>query len=155
LFRIAAHGMPGSTNSAISCFSINATEVVWTDAAPIACNSPFASRPNVVQASMCGLTTRFEASPPSACSGIPDVDTLSSIYTPDTDTTDIDTYASYTGNGRRVITVSIVDALNPNGMTILGFRQFLVDPDLNAIDVTASDQNARFRVLYIGSAVPI
>ncbi len=155
LFRIAAQGMPGSTNSALSCFSVNATEVVWTDAAPIACSSTPNSIPNVVQASMCGLTTRFEPTPPGVCSAIPDVETLSSIYTPDTDNTDIDTYASYTGNGRRVVTVSIVDALNPNGMTILGFRQFLVDPDLNFIDVNAADQNGRFRALYIGSVVPI
>src|SRR4029077_2072593 len=81
--------------------------------------------PQVVQAALCGLTTRFEASAPAICAGIPEIDALTSIYAPDPDTSDIDTYESYAGNGRRIITVSIVDTLNPNSMTVLGFRQFL------------------------------
>jgi Flp pilus assembly protein TadG len=154
LFRMGAQGMPGSANSALSCFSINATEQVWPSATPLACSGSPAV-PQVVQAALCGLTTRFEASAPPICAGVPEIDTLTSIYTPDPDTTDIDTYESYAGNGHRIITVSIVDVLNPNGMTVLGFRQFLVEPNLNAIDLAPADINGRFRALYIGSVAPI
>ena len=153
LFRMGAQGMPGNTSSAIACFNINAVEQVWADASPPMCSTM--SVPQTVQASMCGLTTRFESTTPTICSGIPSIGDLSSSYTPDTDTTDIDTYTSYAGNGRRVITVSIVDTLNANSMTVLGFRQFLVDPDLNGVDVTPADANGRFRALYIGSVVPL
>jgi Flp pilus assembly protein TadG len=154
LFRMGAQGMPGSTNTALSCFSINATEQVWASATPLACSGSPAV-PQVVQAALCGLTTRFEASAPPICAGVPEIDTLTSIYTPDPDTTDIDTYESYAGNGHRIITVSIVDVLNPNAMTVLGFRQFLVEPNLNAIDLAPADINGRFRALYIGSVAPI
>jgi Flp pilus assembly protein TadG len=154
LFRMGAQGMPGSSNTALSCFSINATEQVWASATPLACSATPAV-PQVVQAALCGLTTRFEASAPAICAGVPEIDTLTSIYTPDPDTSDIDTYESYAGNGRRIITVSIVDTLNPNSMNVLGFRQFLVEPNLNAIDLAPADVNGRFRALYIGSVAPI
>jgi Putative Flp pilus-assembly TadE/G-like len=153
LFRMGAQGMPGA-NTAISCFSINATEQVWTSAAPLNCNANPAV-PQVVQAALCGLTTRFEGSAPPVCAGVPEIDTLTSIYTPDVDTTDIDTYESYAGNGRRIVTVSIVDTLNPNAMTVLGFRQFLIEPNLNAIDLSPADPNGRFRALYVGNVAPL
>jgi len=55
-----------------------------------------------------------------------------------------------------LITVAIVDTLNnPNSMTILGFRQFLVEPDLNGTDISPADADGRFRALYIGSVVPL
>ena len=66
LFRMGAQGMPGSANNALSCFSINATEQVWTNATPLAC-SALPAVPQVVQAALCGLTTRFEASAPAIC----------------------------------------------------------------------------------------
>jgi len=154
LFRMGAQGMPGSANSALSCFSINATEQVWTNAAPLACSATPAV-PQVVQAALCGLTTRLEASAPAICAGVPEIDTLTSIYTPDTDPSDIDGYETYAGNGRRIITVSIVDVLNPNGMTVLGFRQFLVEPNLNAFDLSPADINGRFRALYAGNVAPL
>lgn len=154
LFRIGAQGIPGNSNAAVACVSINAIEQVWANAAPPQCS--LNGVPANVQAAMCGLTTRFETTTPGICSGIPDVDTLSPVYTPDPDVTDVDAYASYVGNGRRVITAEIVDTLNnPNSMTVLGFRQFLVEPNLNATDVNPADQDGRFRALYIGSVVPI
>lgn len=154
LFRMGAQGMPGNTSSALACFSINAAEQVWASATPLACTA-LPAVPPTVQSALCGLTTRFETTPPGICSVIPDVDTLSSTYTPDTDATDIDTYISYAGNARRVITIPIVDTLNPSSMTILGFRQFLVEPNLNAADLSPVDANGRFRALYIGSVVPV
>lgn len=152
LFRIGAGGLPG--NSTQACFSIGVGEQVWASALPIACtlNRP----PAVVPSALCGLTTRFESTAPGSCATIPDFDTLSSIFTPDTDTTDIDDYTAYAGNARRVITIPIVDVLNPTGtMTVLGFRQFLVEPNQNAADLNPNDVGARFGALYIGSVVPV
>jgi Flp pilus assembly protein TadG len=153
MFRIGAGGLPGNTDSTQACFSINNTETIWVDAIPAACaatvNSP-------VTSGLCGLDARFEPSPQSVCQGIPDVSTLSGIYNPDTDTSSIDAYASYAGNGRRVITIPIVDTLNPTGsMTVLGFRQFLVEPNPNLSNINPADQDGRFIVLYIGSVVPV
>ena len=50
--------------------------------------------------------------PVGALPGITDIDTLATAYLPDTDVTDLDDYTAYTGNGQRVITVPVVDALN-------------------------------------------
>lgn len=154
LFRIGANGLPGNTDATLGCFSINTPEPIWADAAPSACAANVVA--STVVAALCGLTTRFEASPPAACQAIPDIGTLSSIYNPDTDVSSIDSYATYTGDGRRVITVPIVDTLNATGsMTVLGFRQFLVEPNLNAVDVNPADPNGRFVALYVGSLAPV
>ena len=49
-----------------------------------------------------------------------------------------------------------MDVLNPLGsMTVLGFRQFLVEPDPSGVDVNPGDTNGRFIVLYVGSLVPV
>lgn len=152
LFRMGASGLPG--NSTQACFSINVGEQVWASALPIACalNRP----PAVVPSALCGLTTRFESTTVGSCATIPDFDTLSSIYSPDADTTDIDDYTAYAGNARRVITIPIIDVLNATGtMTVLGFRQFLVEPNQNAVDLNPNDVGARFSALYIGSVVPV
>ena len=106
--------------------------------------------------SLCGIASRFDIAAPAACSAVTDIDTLSSAYTADTDLTDIDDYATYIGNARRVITVPIVDSLIAAGpMTVLGFRQFLVDPNQGDVNISVSDTNGRFVVLYIGSLVPL
>ncbi len=81
---------------------------------------------------------------------------MSSIYSPDTDITDLDDYTQYTGNGRRIITVPIVDTLSAAGtMIVLGFRQFLIEPSQGATDITPNDTYGRFVGLYIGSVVPL
>jgi hypothetical protein len=153
LFRIGAQGLPGSATQSQACFTINNTEVLWASAVPGTCGT---SPPASLVSLLCGVTTRFESSLPSQCSSIPEVDTLSSIYSPDTDTTDITDYTQYLGAGRRVITVAIVDALNATGsMTVLGFRQFLIEPDQGGVDITPNDTYGRFVVLYIGSVVPL
>jgi hypothetical protein len=105
---------------------------------------------------VCGLTSRFEATYPATCAGIPDIDTVSAVYPPDTDTSEIADYVQYQGTGRRVITISIVDALAAGGdMTVLGFRQFLVEPVQGGVNVSAGDTNGRFGAMYIGSVVPL
>jgi hypothetical protein len=134
---------------------INAAESVWVNAAPLACtlNRP----PSTVQNMLCGMAARFDPSTiPTLCEGVPEVDTIATAYVADTDLTDLDDYTAYTGNRRRIITVPIVDALAATGtMTVIGFRQFLVEPNLGSTTVNPADQDGRFVGLYIGSVVPI
>src|SRR5262249_6622196 len=92
----------------------------------------------------------------TACSTVTDVDTLSSAYQADTDLTDIDDYTTYLGNARRLITVPIVDTLVAAGpMTVLGFRQFLVDPAQGDVNINSADSNGRFAALYLGSVAAV
>jgi hypothetical protein len=92
---------------------------------------------------------------PAACESITDVATLATLRPADTDLTDHTDYASYTGNGRRVITVAVVETLINSGMTVLGFRQFLIDPLLNNTTISPIDPSGRFPVIYLGSVVPV
>ncbi len=152
--RIGAQGLPASTSAARACVSVNAAETIWESAVAIGCNQN--SVPAVVTGMLCGLATRFESDLQTNCLTIAESETLASIYTPDTDTTDVEDYAAYTGNGRRVLTVAIVDSLaNPQAMTVLGFRQFLLEPNLNSTTTSTLDANGRFNALYIGSVVPL
>ncbi len=154
LYRDGAGGLPGTTTATQSCFTVNNTELMWVNAAPVPC---VAGNPGTyVTAWMCGLTARFESTYPASCASIAEIDTISSIFAQDTDTTEITDYTQYQGNGRRVITVVVVDALSTTGaMTVLGFRQFVVEPVSGGIDVNVTDANGRFGALYIGSPVPV
>jgi Flp pilus assembly protein TadG len=160
-FQDGAGGLPGSTSNAAcpagrscACFRVNNTEVIWASAMVASCGA--AQVPPVVTASLCGLDARFESSPQNACTAIPSLGALSGIYTPDTDTNDYDTYPDYTGQGRRVITVPIVDSLAAAGsMTVLGFRQFLLIPAQGTSYLNPGDPYGRFVALYIGSVAPI
>ena len=152
LFRIGAGGLPG--NSTQACFTINVGETIWPTALPLACT--LNRTPTVVPSALCGMTTRFESTLLGSCTIIPDSDTLSAIYTPDTDTSFVTDYTAYTGTGRRIITIPILDVLNPTGtMTVLGFRQFLVQPTQGVGDVAPNDVGGRFGATYIGSVVPV
>jgi Flp pilus assembly protein TadG len=169
LYRIGAQGLlpaaPSSLTSSatpstsFACVMATGTEIAWASAQPPACGS--ASVPTVppssVTEAMCGIFSRFDTNVFSGCEGlVTDVDTLASAYTPDPDITDISDYTSYVGNARRVITVPVVDTLSPAGpMTVLGFRQFLVNPDQNGVNITPTDQDGRFNALYIGNPVPL
>lgn len=153
-FRIGAGGLPSSTNLTQYCVNVNAEEQIWATAVPLTCNQ--LRPPNIVSNYLCGLASRFDLTVQASCQTIPESDTIASAFTPDTDVADIEDYVNYTGNGRRVITVGVVEALSPTGtMTILGFRQFLVEPAANDVTLNVSDQNARFGALYIGSAMPL
>lgn len=167
LFRDGAAGMPGvnpalglmsGSGQPISCVNINNTalETVWATAAPGICTAPVSGS---VSAALCGLDVRFEPSPSSTystvCGAIPSASTLEPAYSQDTDLIEEDAYPSYTGTGRRLITVSIVDTLNPSGMTVLGFRQFLLQPNLNIGTLNPADTNGRFLAMYVGNVAPL
>ena len=154
LFRIGGGGLPGNTVSTQACFRANNTEVIWVTAAPQACLS--LSVAQSVRNLLCGVSSRLTTDTPGTCTGVTDIANLSTSYTVDTDTTDIDDYSTYTGTARRVITVPIVDALSATGaMTVLGFRQFLVEATTGSTSNDPSDANGRFQALYIGSPVPL
>lgn len=156
LYRMGANGLPGNPSSAQGCFSINATEQVWASAVPLACS--LNRVPTPVQNALCGVAARFDSVTASTapCAGIPEIDTLSTIYQPDSDATDIDDYASYQGNGRRVITIPVVDQLTSlTSMQVLGFRQFLVEPLPNTTGIQPGDLSGRFGALYLGSVAPV
>ncbi|MCX6590264.1 MAG: pilus assembly protein TadG-related protein [Acidobacteria bacterium] len=154
LYRIGASGLPASTSETKACFQISSTSLIWTSAATLACNT------NRVQPAVtalgCGLAARFDPTVPAACASVAEVDTLAGLNTADTDLTDLDDYTQYTGNLRRVITVPVVDALAAGTeMTVLGFRQFLLQPSNGATTLDVDATNGRFPALYIGSVVPL
>jgi hypothetical protein len=110
----------------------------------------------VVSDALCGLDTRFESATPTGCAGIVGIDTLSTIYQPDTDGSDHDVYSDYTGDARRIITIPIVDTVSSGAnMTVLGFRQFLLIPNQGALNINPSDMFGRFIAMYIGSVSPV
>jgi Flp pilus assembly protein TadG len=151
-YQDCAGGMPGNTNTAQACFRVNNTETVWPDAVVNNCGVPVAL---VVTSAVCGLDARFDASPPSACSNVTDIGTLSTAYTQDTDLNSYTTYADYAGNGRRIVAIPVVTALSTTSMTILGFREFLLEPNSGAADIATGDTYGRFLAMYIGSAAPV
>lgn len=153
LYRIGAQGLLPSTNAALSCVSINAERQVWTNAAPRACAQIVVSQ---VTSFLCGLATRFSSETPDACTSVPEIESVAPAYSPDTDFTDLEEYAAYAGNGRRVITVAVVDSIaSTSAMIVLGFRQFLVEPNPNDVTISPGDRYGRFAALYIGYPVPV
>jgi Flp pilus assembly protein TadG len=153
MYRATAAGLPGNANNAIACFRINNAEVIWATATVNQCTANMVQP--IVTVALCGLDTRFEATP-SQCTGIPGVDTLADAYPPDTDLADYDTYPDYTGNGRRIITIPVVDTLSATAnMTVLGFRQFLLIPNQGGTNIAPADVFGRFIAMYIGSVVPL
>jgi Putative Flp pilus-assembly TadE/G-like len=152
--RIGAGGLPGSTVEARSCVNVNAVETVWAAATPRQCNQNQVAAQ--VTALLCGLATRFENGTFSGCENVAEIDTVVQSYQADTDVADVEDYLAYTGNGRRVLTVAIVDTItDPTAMTVLGFRQFLLEPVANTTNLTPLDNNGRFNALYIGSQMPL
>ena len=154
LYRAGAGGLMPSTNATYSCSRIGMEETSWVTAAPQPCAM---GRPaNNVVASLCGVASRFDTVVPAACSFVTDVDTLATSYDADSDISDIDDYPVYTGNARRLITIPVVDALTSSGpMLVLGFRQFLVEPNQNEVTIAPGDTGGRFRALYIGYPAPV
>ena len=107
---VIASTSPNPTGSAVplGCFAINdAAEVIWPSTSPNLCGT---RRPIGVAQALCGLYSRFDnANPPGACTtNVTDFTDLAAAFAPDTDITTgtADLYASYTGNGRRVVTVA-------------------------------------------------
>jgi hypothetical protein len=104
-----------------------------------------------VQELLCGLYSRMDLSqsPPDACTAaVTDASTLASVLQADSDVADPGgDYTAYSGNGRRVITVPVVDST----MLVLGFRQFLlIPPPDGSGNLNPSDQYGRFVAMYMG-----
>jgi Flp pilus assembly protein TadG len=158
LYRMGLAGLPPvAGNPALSCFKINDTDTpegMWPTVSAGTCR---ASAPVQARYFLCGLTSRFDALVPEICSTITGSDSAVTAYAADTDITSIDDYTAYAGNGRRIITVPIVDTVNTTStMLILGYRQFLVNPNPSpAVQPDATDAQARFEVLYMGSPAPV
>jgi Flp pilus assembly protein TadG len=154
LYRIGAQGMTPNTDSTFSCIRYNAEETIWVNAAPLNCNQ---NRVNTqISVFLCGLAARFDnTTVPNVCNAVNESDTVLSGATVDTDITDVEDYTAYTGNRRRVITVPIVDTASTATMIVLGFRQFLIEPNANDTTLNAADQNGRFAALYLGTVMPV
>ena len=154
VLRMGADGLPPSTVQGDACFFINTAETIWASATAVACTNPTVN--STAQAFVCGLGLRFEAALQDVCTGIPESDSIATIYTPDSDLSAVADYTQYAGAGRRVITIPIVDSTaNTAAMTVLGFRQFLVEPNTGAASVAAADAASRFIVMYLGTVKPV
>lgn len=167
LFTSAARGLIGSVtpnpNASLmpmSCVGISSgpNETIWPDVVPALCSSPV---PTGVTSALCGLYSRIPlgAAPTACTTAVTDFADLSVAYAADTDLTtgQADPYFGYQGNGQRLITVSIVDVLPnaPTGtMTVLGFRQFLLEPDATSA-FNPADPRGRFVAQYVGSPAPV
>ena len=174
LFRIGAGGLVplpatsnGTANRALACYAVGALEYLWggagtggTVTTPSACTTATAN-PRVVDV-LCGIYSRFDdPNNLTACASITDITDIATAYGPDTDTNDYDDYTAYGGNGRRIMTIPVVDALQTTStgqMTVLGFRQFFVTPTPNpntGLGNDPSDSHGRFAAIYIGSVAPV
>jgi hypothetical protein len=184
LFWIGDGGLPplstaagaASANIPFSCFMVDGSggdvEYLWgnagnggTSTVPGSC--PSAAVNAQVEDMLCGLYGRFgdpnaltTSTGASICANVTDLTDIATAYSVDTDLADYDDYTQYGGNGRRVITVPIVDALTTSAtgtMAVLGFRQFLVTPyaDTNSSYIDPSDSHGRFDAIYIGNVAPV
>ena len=145
-------------NTPLACVNMGDAEQVWASAVPGMCSLAISS----VEAALCGVYSRLDnQSIPAVCpTAVPNFDALSVAHAPDTNAAEpmADPFASYAGNGRRIVTVAIVDALAANTavpMTVLGFRQFLVTANADGTYFNPGDPNGRVPVLYIGAAAPV
>jgi Flp pilus assembly protein TadG len=154
LYRIGSSGLASGADPAYACVRVAADELIWTNAAPLNCNL---NRVNTqISVFLCGLAARFDnTTVPAICNAVQESDTILSASQVDTDLTDIEDYTAYTGNGRRVITVPIVDTASTATMVVLGFRQFLIEPAQGDVTINAADANGRFAALYLGSVMPV
>jgi hypothetical protein len=154
LLRMGADGLPPSALQTDACFFVNTAETIWASAAPVACTGATVNAST--QAFLCGVALRFNSTLLGNCTGIPESDTIATIYTQDPDLTSITDYTQYLGYGRRVITIPIVDSTaNLAAMTVLGFRQFLVEPEADTSNIDSTDVNGRFIVMYLGAVAPV
>ena len=167
LYQAGAGGLmasadPNPTGSIVpaGCASVGDTaEQLWASAIPNICG--LSAPASVIQA-LCGLQSRLDNTDPNAVctSQVTDFAALAAAFLPDTDQliAQTDPYTTYQGNGRRILTLPIVNALTvaANGtMTILGFRQFFLERNADGSANSPSDPNGRFVVTYIGSPAPV
>jgi hypothetical protein len=173
MFRQGAQGIQGSTtanpnaclantSTPLACVNIGDIEQLPSSgqATPGTCttNAP----PTDVTSLLCGIESRLDTAYPLPCQNVTDFSTLSASYLADTDGAYYTDYSGYSGNGRRIITVAIVttplpaDTTCSAATTVLGFRQFLVEPPADGSGTfNAADGNGRIPVLYLGTIAPI
>jgi Flp pilus assembly protein TadG len=168
LFQYSAQGLPFSadptpntcttspTPAPLACVNVMDCEQFWASAPSRTCTSAAVS--TSLEAALCGLYSRLDfPSNVTACTTVvTDFAALATPYLPDTDLVPSETppYLNYTGNGRRLITAAIVDGAGAT-MTVLGFRQFLIEPNLDGTFFNPADPAGRFPALYIGSPAPM
>ena len=167
LFVYNAQGLPPSTDptpntvttdptTPLQCANVGDLEQFWASAPQSSCSS---RAPNAsVEAALCGIYSRldFPSNQGICATVVPDLGTLSTPYLPDLDLAPGETppYFNYAGDSRRIITAAIVDGAGAT-MTVLGFRQFLIEPNPDGTFFTPSDPNGRFPALYIGYPAPL
>ena len=155
--RAGAGSLPTTFGPALSCIRATFLSATDTDALfvqPQACAAPanVAQLSSTVRPFVCGLSSRIVDGGADGCETA-DVPGNAPGFAADTFLDAIDAYADYTGNTRRVINVVIVrDSIAgaPTTVEVLGFRQFLLDPNL-----LPSDQNVRFNAIYMGYPMPL
>ncbi len=163
LFRLGATGVnpqgsiDGTTTGTVT---IGTTEGAMPGIAGATCAAATAARDYT-----CGLNTRFGIDPATnACANIANSDTLALAFPADLDPGTVDgtlqDYQNdYLGNARRVVTVAIVDSSST--LTVLNFRQFLIEPSPGTSGVTipnagtAASFRGAVRAQYIGNPVPV
>jgi Flp pilus assembly protein TadG len=165
LFQTGAQGLLPSPYSSTSqsCVAVNQAQTLWGSSSganvPGVTVSPgtCASGANtLVEDALCGLSARLTSTLATFCTNSSDLDTVSTQYTPDTDTTfyAADTYTSYMGNNLRILTLPIVDGLTT--LNVQCFRQFLLEPDDATGDANnPTDANGRFIAMYLGVVAPV
>jgi len=172
LYVDAAGGMVSSASSTpnantsnaatpLACVNVLDNEQVWADAVPAACSGVTPVR-TTIESALCGLYSRLDnSSTPSACTtAVDDFGTVSTAYLPDTDVVanEVPPYYAYAGNGRRLITVAIMDRAPTSATdnpTVLAFRQFLLTPNSDGTFFQPTDTYGRFPALYIGNPAPV
>jgi len=151
-----------NASTPLACANVSDNEEPWTNAVPLACSGTPAPPRTTIESALCGLYSRLDnTQTPSACTtAVDDFAALSPSYLPDTDVVagEVPPYSAYTGDGRRLITVAIMDRApitatdNP---IILGFRQFLLVPNADGTFFQPTDPYGRFPALYIGNPAPV
>lgn len=146
---LARNACVGEANPT-SCLSIGDLEQLPQSGAA----TPFRCQATTAQTGvtnlLCGLYTRMSSETVGACA---DASTVTASYIPDTYDAAVTELGEYSGNGRRVISVAVVDAMPTDTscgvMRVVGFRQFLLNP-YNPVDA-----NGRFSALYLGAVAPL
>jgi Flp pilus assembly protein TadG len=166
MVRQGAIGLTGSTittpnactasaSTPFSCVNVGDIEQIPQSgsATPGRCEAP--SSPVGVTNLLCGLYSRMSTDTFGSCG---DYSALLASYPADTDASYVTEAAGYVGNGRRILTVAVVNTLATDtscgGMTVLGFRQFLLNPAADG-SYNPVDSRGRFAALYLGTVAPI
>jgi Flp pilus assembly protein TadG len=176
MFRQGAQGIQGAastttnpnaclanTTTPFSCVNIGDIEQLPSSglANPAACNA--VSQGTDVTAALCGVESRLDTAYPTNCiSDVTDFDSLSASFQPDLDPAYYTDYSGYSGNGRRIVTVAVLSAMPTDNnascstsSTVVGFRQFLVNPPADGTTFSPTDPNGRFVALYLGTIAPV